>query len=459
VRVSGDGGDEGSGGMDLGITETARRRDGGIASEIDGKLEKSVAKVRGSNREGRHHMGNGLIGELHSGGPRTEVPVGPTAAIATGLSQLTPSPVEPVRDDAESQGAKEMEELESMLNLMQRDQMVDDQTAVLAIVRQLGGSSSKYLRERKRSVQRLVAEIYSPPRVTAAVKLLPELRCIPGFAFDITTNNENGEPWDFDIAENRRRARERVLLDKPMLLVGSPMCTAFSAWQYINNKKRDPTLVAKEYVRAMVHIRFVMELYAIQHAAGRYFLHEHPAGAMSWAEAEVMQIALMPNVVIVVGDQCQYNAEDTVGSPIKKPTKFMTNSSCIGDALSRRCSGKLGACSRPKGGHHALCNGARAKAAAIYPFALCRAILTGFRDQMVADGRLERGAVGLNCVMLDEQQAESRETHWYAGTADSQILKFKIQDDDKFVDDLTWSAARPQPVQGSPQERDGLHSG
>ena len=132
-----------------------------------------------------------------------------------------------------------------------------------------------------------------------------------------------------------------------------------------------------------------------------------------------------------------------MGCPIRKPTKFMTNSSCIGAALSRRCSGKLGACSRPKGGRHALCNGARAKAAAIYPFALCRAILTGFRDQMVVDGRLERGSVGLNCVMLDERQAELKETHWYAGSGDSQILKFKIQDDEKFVDDLTGQQLDP----------------
>ena len=40
--------------------------------------------------------------------------------------------------------------------------------------------------------------------------------------------------------ENLRKARAMVLEQRPMLLVGSPMCTAFSAWQHINNKKRDP---------------------------------------------------------------------------------------------------------------------------------------------------------------------------------------------------------------------------
>ena len=81
--------------MDLGIHETVRQHDGGMASEVDGKLERCVTKkvrgapvlvgtgVRGSNREGRHHMSNEPIGELDSGGPRTEVLVGSKAALAT----------------------------------------------------------------------------------------------------------------------------------------------------------------------------------------------------------------------------------------------------------------------------------------------------------------------------------------------------------------------------------------
>ena len=187
------------------------------------------------------------------------------------------------------------------------------------------------MKERRSSALKLVSEIYSPPRVTAAAKLLPELRCIPGFALDLTTADENGRSWDFDIAENRRRAREMVLTQKPMLLIGSPMCTAFSAWQHINRKKRDPSVVSREYVRAMVHIRFCMELYKLQMDDGRYFLHEHPASATSWAEPEVQRIEQMVGVRVAIGDQCQYEAADKDGAPIKKPTKFMTNSSHIAD--------------------------------------------------------------------------------------------------------------------------------
>ena len=225
---------------------------------------------------------------------------------------------------------------------------------------------------------------------------------------------------------------------------GSPMCTAFSAWQFINNKKRDPTVVAREYTRAMIHIRFCMELYKLQADAGRYFLHEHPASAMSWAEPEVRRIAQMQGVQIAVGDQCMYEAADKDGDPIKKPTKFMTNSACIAEALSKRCGGKLGWCSRPSGGRHALCNGNRAKAAAIYPFALCRAILTGFRDQMILDGRLKPGSVGLNCVMLDGGDPQLVEDHYFVGgDGDAEVLKLKIASDEKFVDDLTGQALDP----------------
>ncbi len=51
-----------------------------------------------------------------------------------------------------------------------------------------------------------VAEIYSPPRITA---LLPDGGLYPGVAMDLTTNDETGHPWDFDDHRQRQRARER----------------------------------------------------------------------------------------------------------------------------------------------------------------------------------------------------------------------------------------------------------
>ena len=100
---------------------------------------------------------------------------------------------------------------------------------ILNLVKSLGGDARKYVRERSCSVRHLEAEIYSPPRATAAAKLSPELGCIPGLKFDITVRNEFGNLWSFGDASQRRGARERVERHRPLILVASPMCTALSA--------------------------------------------------------------------------------------------------------------------------------------------------------------------------------------------------------------------------------------
>ena len=91
----------------------------------------------------------------------------------------------------------------------------------------VGGSRAAYKRERTKALNNIVSEVYSLPRVAAAAELLPSLRIIPGASLDITVNQENGEPWDFDILENRLKARALYEEQRPALLVGSVICTAF----------------------------------------------------------------------------------------------------------------------------------------------------------------------------------------------------------------------------------------
>ena len=62
-----------------------------------------------------------------------------------------------------------------------------------------------------------------------------------------------------------------------MLLVGSPMCIAFSTQQRINNKIRCPVTVAAQRKRAKERLVFCVALYRLYASGGRYFLHEHPA--------------------------------------------------------------------------------------------------------------------------------------------------------------------------------------
>lgn len=81
----------------------------------------------------------------------------------------------------------------------------------------------------------------------AAIKMLPSLKLIPGVSLDLTTSNEAGEPWDFAKASKRKEAEDLLEDQKPMLLVGGPIRTAFSSWQYLNSTCADSAVVARKW--------------------------------------------------------------------------------------------------------------------------------------------------------------------------------------------------------------------
>ena len=80
----------------------------------------------------------------------------------------------------------------------------------------------------------IVFESYSPPRVTQALKMLPGMGLIPSFALDLTTNDEDGNPWDFNCPRQRQKARKLRAETKPYFLVGSPCCRMYSSLQAVN---------------------------------------------------------------------------------------------------------------------------------------------------------------------------------------------------------------------------------
>ena len=71
-----------------------------------------------------------------------------------------------------------------------------------------------------------------------------------GWSFDFSTNDSDGRAWDFDDAEMAHRAARPVLMDKPLLLIGSQMCTVFSSMDFINHSKMSPEEVRARYVYA-----------------------------------------------------------------------------------------------------------------------------------------------------------------------------------------------------------------
>ena len=239
---------------------------------------------------------------------------------------------------------------------------------------------------------------------------------------------------------------QKVKNERPLLLIGSPMCTAFSIWQRANNAFRDKAIVEAERKRAVMHLEFCIELYREQLKHGRYFLHEHPAFASSWQEAKMQELEKEAGVCTSVIDQCLYGCETPQGEPIKKPTKWITNSAEIAKQLSRRCQGKDGDCSRSGGGTHQQCRGKIARMAAVYPFKLCRAILVGFRNQLRADGKFEDGFVGV-LDSFDKEQ-ELFETYRISD-ASGAVFQVKIAHETEYRDDLTGQLLPPELVRAA----------
>eukprot|EP00973_Karenia_brevis_P017438 2393230-Karenia_brevis.AAC.1 len=163
-----------------------------------------------------------------------------------------------------------------------------------------------------------IAEVYSPARVTKEAR---KFGLKPGEAMDLTTG------WDFRKVGDREKAERYVDEAKPRILIGSPMCTAFSTLQNLSpwtQNKMDKWIEARE------HIKFVVKLYRKQIEGGRMFLHEHPARATSWALEEIQKLAEEKGVVIATADQCMYGLTtwgEKKGQRVAamKPTKFMTN--------------------------------------------------------------------------------------------------------------------------------------
>ena len=130
--------------------------------------------------------------------------------------------------------------------------------------------------------QAKVSELFSVPRVTKLMR--PSMSLGKGLTFDLQ-GDADGRSWDFLKAADRHEALARIREQKPYLVIGSPPCTAFSklndGWNY---RRMKPEEVLRRKVAGRVLLGFAVQVYREQLTAGRYFLHEHPASASSWAE-------------------------------------------------------------------------------------------------------------------------------------------------------------------------------
>ena len=104
----------------------------------------------------------------------------------------------------------------------------------------------------------------------------------------------------------------------------------FSALVRLNRARMQPADYKCQLQEAIEHVKFALSLYKLQAREGRYYLHEHPAGASSWCLPEVMRFIADNDALLVTSHLCQYGLLTTDASgnpaPALKPTRWMTNS-------------------------------------------------------------------------------------------------------------------------------------
>ena len=150
--------------------------------------------------------------------------------------------------------------------------------------------------------------------------------------------------WNCLDATDREWAKRRVHQDKPELLVVCPPRTLFSSLQNLSKNGLPPVRCPEKWEEAPTMLRFGIELWRIQHQAGRVFVFEHPATATSWENSSVKELMRLPGVLLSVMDMCCYGmiAQDKEGvAPVRKTTKILTNDPEVADALSPRCEGGI----------------------------------------------------------------------------------------------------------------------
>ena len=88
---------------------------------------------------------------------------------------------------------------------------------------------------------------------------------LPGWSLDLTTvDPDDGMPWDFSRQDKRDKAEQMVSDKKGLLLIDSPMCSAFSQLQTLNRARIGEAKYMEKIREATTHLRFCAKLYQMQ---------------------------------------------------------------------------------------------------------------------------------------------------------------------------------------------------
>ena len=174
-----------------------------------------------------------------------------------------------------------------------------------------------------------VSEVFSMPRI---VPLASQKGLEGGKSFDIA----NG--WNFLLAEHRKQCIQDIKQHKPRVLMISPPCRMYSAWQRLNAYRG--RLSEKEMVEARTLLLFGVQLCALQREMGNYYVFEHPQGATSWNDPAWEELLTDPACSDVVLDQCMFGLRDPGNyKAYKKATVLRTNCRHVQQLMGCRCDG------------------------------------------------------------------------------------------------------------------------
>ncbi len=167
---------------------------------------------------------------------------------SSSCSSSQPAPAQPKRKlDEQDQAAIPADDDTDMLSICNliKESAEADLEELCNMLRQMGMLSVS---------KNDVSEIYSRPRVTANAT---SLGLSPGFALDLAVvDADDSMPWDFDVPAMCNKAFEIIRAEKPKLLIGSGMCTAFSLLQNLSRQKGNVEEKKRLLVRAIKHGKF-----------------------------------------------------------------------------------------------------------------------------------------------------------------------------------------------------------
>lgn len=152
-------------------------------------------------------------------------------------------------------------------------------------------------------------------------------------------------------------------------------------------------------------MRFVVKMYMILVRERRCFIHEHLAAATSWKQLEVVRLRRLDGLRAVVTDQCEFGliSKDKWGqAPLKNPTRFLTNSRWVAEALHLMCQNEKRDL-KTRHRHVHLISG-RASKTPVCPRGLCEAMVEGMTRPIEHD---ELHVVKVKSVTLKTNAEES----------------------------------------------------